>query len=305
MARPRYNEPTHRGDYRAVRARSGYDAHLPLRARKLDRCRHLLDRRRQGHSDGGPHGNHAPGRTAGCSRARLRVQSSPPVEFVNHYFIKPPPPDGISTTWSLAELRHRQAERFVFHRRAVHRFALSQRRRAGVFRNGTPDPARRRSLRSVRRAAAGGTPTVVVARGAVARARRTNESNRSPCSSACAVAAAAALAFADTLRCGSSLIQEGDTQGYVQDKCGEPDSKQTYTEPVYARARERHELRSGHHQQGRVALQAQQRLVPRRAHVRERGAEEARVREIDLIRAGCSDRSAARRTATSDRSPRT
>ena len=30
----------------------------------------------------------------------LRVLSSPPVEFVNHYFIQPPPPDGISTTWS-------------------------------------------------------------------------------------------------------------------------------------------------------------------------------------------------------------
>lgn len=50
-----------------------------------------------------------------------------------------------------------------------------------------------------------------------------------------AVAAASAPAFAETLRCGSSLIQEGDTQGYVQDKCGEPDSKQTYTEPVLAR----------------------------------------------------------------------
>ena len=49
------------------------------------------------------------------------------------------------------------------------------------------------------------------------------------------VAVAAAPAWADTLRCGSSLIKEGDTQGYVQDKCGEPDSKQTYTEPVYAR----------------------------------------------------------------------
>jgi hypothetical protein len=45
----------------------------------------------------------------------------------------------------------------------------------------------------------------------------------------------AAPAFAETLRCGSSLIKEGDTQGYVQDKCGEPESKQTYTEPVYAR----------------------------------------------------------------------
>jgi hypothetical protein len=45
----------------------------------------------------------------------------------------------------------------------------------------------------------------------------------------------AAPAFADTLRCGSSLVKEGDTQGYVQEKCGEPESKQTYTEPVYAR----------------------------------------------------------------------
>lgn len=49
------------------------------------------------------------------------------------------------------------------------------------------------------------------------------------------IAVAATPAWADTLRCGSSLIKEGDTQGYVQDKCGEPDSKQTYTEPVYAR----------------------------------------------------------------------
>ena len=45
----------------------------------------------------------------------------------------------------------------------------------------------------------------------------------------------AAPAFADTLRCGSSLIKEGDTQGYVQEKCGEPLSKQTYTEPIFAR----------------------------------------------------------------------
>jgi hypothetical protein len=45
----------------------------------------------------------------------------------------------------------------------------------------------------------------------------------------------AAPTFADTLRCGNSLIQEGDTQGYVEDKCGPPTSKQTYTEPVMAR----------------------------------------------------------------------
>ena len=30
----------------------------------------------------------------------LRVLSSPPVEFVNHYSIEPPAPDAISTTWS-------------------------------------------------------------------------------------------------------------------------------------------------------------------------------------------------------------
>jgi hypothetical protein len=59
--------------------------------------------------------------------------------------------------------------------------------------------------------------------------------NRIVAVTALVTAAAAAPAFAETLRCGSSLIQEGDTQGYVQDKCGEPDSKQTYTEPVYAR----------------------------------------------------------------------
>ena len=47
-----------------------------------------------------------------------------------------------------------------------------------------------------------------------------------------AVVLAAPAAWADTLRCGSSLIKEGDTQGYVQEKCGAPQSKQTYTEPV-------------------------------------------------------------------------
>jgi hypothetical protein len=52
---------------------------------------------------------------------------------------------------------------------------------------------------------------------------------------AAALIVLAAPAWADTLRCGSSLIKEGDTQGYVQEKCGEPESKQTYTEPMYAR----------------------------------------------------------------------
>jgi len=40
-------------------------------------------------------------------------------------------------------------------------------------------------------------------------------------------------AHADTLRCGSKLIQEGANQGYVMEYCGAPDSKQTFTEPVY------------------------------------------------------------------------
>jgi hypothetical protein len=48
------------------------------------------------------------------------------------------------------------------------------------------------------------------------------------------IAAATTPAFADTLRCGSSLIKEGDSAGYVVEKCGEPGSKQTFTEPVYA-----------------------------------------------------------------------
>ena len=48
-------------------------------------------------------------------------------------------------------------------------------------------------------------------------------------------ATAAAPTFADTLRCGSSVIQEGDAQIDVEKKCGAPSSKQTLTEPVYAR----------------------------------------------------------------------
>lgn len=52
---------------------------------------------------------------------------------------------------------------------------------------------------------------------------------------ALAIAVTASPAWAQSLRCGSSLVREGDTQGYVLEKCGEPDSKQTYTEPVYAR----------------------------------------------------------------------
>jgi hypothetical protein len=49
------------------------------------------------------------------------------------------------------------------------------------------------------------------------------------------IATIATPALADTLRCNSSLIQEGDTAGSVAEKCGEPSSKETFTEPVYAR----------------------------------------------------------------------
>ena len=51
----------------------------------------------------------------------------------------------------------------------------------------------------------------------------------------CLAMAAALPAWAETLRCGSSLIQEGATQGFVEEKCGAPDSKDTYSEPVRVR----------------------------------------------------------------------
>ena len=41
-------------------------------------------------------------------------------------------------------------------------------------------------------------------------------------------------AMADTFRCRSALIDVGDTQSYIQAKCGEPTSKETITEEVRA-----------------------------------------------------------------------
>src|SRR5262245_4560939 len=50
------------------------------------------------------------------------------------------------------------------------------------------------------------------------------------------LAACVALpASADSMRCGSSLIAEGATQGEVLQKCGEPDSRTEISEPIYAR----------------------------------------------------------------------
>jgi hypothetical protein len=43
-----------------------------------------------------------------------------------------------------------------------------------------------------------------------------------------------ASATADTLRCGSYLIQEGDDAFSVIAKCGQPTQRMTISEPVYA-----------------------------------------------------------------------
>lgn len=43
-----------------------------------------------------------------------------------------------------------------------------------------------------------------------------------------------ARATAETLRCGSSLVQEGDDAFSVVAKCGEPTQRTTITQPVYA-----------------------------------------------------------------------
>jgi hypothetical protein len=42
-------------------------------------------------------------------------------------------------------------------------------------------------------------------------------------------------AYADSLRCGSKLVSEGDSSAEVREKCGTPDSKRDVEEPVQAR----------------------------------------------------------------------
>jgi hypothetical protein len=51
---------------------------------------------------------------------------------------------------------------------------------------------------------------------------------------ACAGLAQMPSALAQTLRCGHVLIQPGDDIRYVLEKCGEPTSRITMTEPVMA-----------------------------------------------------------------------
>ena len=50
-----------------------------------------------------------------------------------------------------------------------------------------------------------------------------------------ALASLSVPAFADTLRCGSSLIMEGATETEVLQKCGPPQSKAEKREPIMAR----------------------------------------------------------------------
>lgn len=40
---------------------------------------------------------------------------------------------------------------------------------------------------------------------------------------------------AEIMRCESSLVDVGDSAGYVLEKCGEPESKTTVNAPVWAR----------------------------------------------------------------------
>jgi hypothetical protein len=42
-------------------------------------------------------------------------------------------------------------------------------------------------------------------------------------------------ARADILRCGSALIEPGDSAAHTLEKCGEPTSKSTIDEPVWSR----------------------------------------------------------------------
>jgi hypothetical protein len=52
-------------------------------------------------------------------------------------------------------------------------------------------------------------------------------------------------AAADMLRCGSSLIEVGDSLETVLNKCGEPASRQTVSEPVWVRGIDGNTYQSG------------------------------------------------------------
>jgi hypothetical protein len=51
---------------------------------------------------------------------------------------------------------------------------------------------------------------------------------------ACACYTLMEPAHADTLRCGSALVTEGDSSGHVLEKCGQPTSKTTVDEPIWS-----------------------------------------------------------------------
>lgn len=50
---------------------------------------------------------------------------------------------------------------------------------------------------------------------------------------------------AEVLRCGSVLIGQGDSAGYVLEKCGEPDSRTTLSTPVWTRDLNGNEYQAG------------------------------------------------------------
>jgi hypothetical protein len=52
-------------------------------------------------------------------------------------------------------------------------------------------------------------------------------------------------AHADTLRCGPDLIEQGDSAARVLDKCGEPTSKATIDEPIWAQDQNGNVYQSG------------------------------------------------------------
>jgi Protein of unknown function (DUF2845) len=57
---------------------------------------------------------------------------------------------------------------------------------------------------------------------------------RLPLALACVAYALVQPAHADVLRCGTDLIEQGDSAARVVEKCGEPTSKSMLEEPVWS-----------------------------------------------------------------------